>query len=700
VLALVLLAAAWLQRGALRAPFFADDFLFLDQVRFRPLWATLTGRDPIGNFVRPVGRQLYFWLLARVGGESALVFHAAGLLLFLGAVALLFVIVRRLAGAGAAAIAAAFLALHYAADVPLLWASGSQDLLALVGALAALALFLSGRRVLAAAALLAALLSKETVLLMPVVAILATRRAQEPWRRSALRAWPLFVAVGAWAALWLRVASHSAGARQAVGGSLSGLAAAFVHLVQVAFGLEWRTGGELRAFTLLPPLVSLALAVAAVVLAAKSGREGSRRAGTARSAPAPASGSERAQAPGSAQASAPSPGAAPPALHPALIGVAWALVGALPIAAVAPVWSSYYYLFALCGAGLALGAWLGRSSRSVRLVAIVLLAWSSENGRQLDEFISAPGAWTRQSHVNRRYIERATSLVQLYLRQLKSMRPTLPPRTTVYFGGLSAFSSFQAGDGPLLRWAYRDSSLHSYYLMQFTPESMRRGPTLAFIAREADSLIPFPLERTNLQSFALTATAAGHPRLALDILELPAAQDSSNRFLSYWRGWLRLGLGDTLGAYAELRRAGMTLSPGPTPEITEVIRLRAAGDTAQATKLMAQGMTRHTLDPQAHTILGGLMVDSPGTQWAAVIEAYAATVMAPGVAQNWWLMAYSQMRSGRYDEARASIDRFFALPGGNPDDIAEAHRLLAWLKARGAGGEKFQASLHRGEDPQ
>src|SRR5436190_5773906 len=37
-LAVILLAAAWLHRGALRAPFFADDYLFLDRTLGRSLW--------------------------------------------------------------------------------------------------------------------------------------------------------------------------------------------------------------------------------------------------------------------------------------------------------------------------------------------------------------------------------------------------------------------------------------------------------------------------------------------------------------------------------------------------------------------------------------------------------------------------------------------------------------------------------------
>jgi hypothetical protein len=663
VLGLVLLAALWLQRAALRAPFFADDFVFLDQVRHHGLPAVLTGADPIGNFVRPVGRQLHFLLLARAGGESAVLFHAVNVALFLGALALLFVVTRRLAGTLAAAIAATFVALHYAADVPLLWASGSQDLLALVGALGALTLFLAGRRLLAAVVLLLALLSKETVLFLPVVAALAARRGGEPWRRSLARAWPLGVAALGWAALWASVAARHASARQAVSWDLGGVAAAFVHLAQVAAGLEWRHGAALRFLTLLPPLVPLALALGAVVLA-----------GTARSRPGPDG---------------------RPAVPPVRLGVAWALLGAVPVTAVAPAWSAYYYLFALCGVAVALGAFLARRSRATVLVTLALLAWGSENGRRLDEFITAPGAWTTQSHVNRYYVERGASLAQRYLNQLRQLRPTLPPRSTLFFGGLPGFIAFQTADGPLLRWAYRDSSLRSYYLMQFSAERYRRGPCQAFAVRN-DTLAEMKLDAPMLQSFAVTAMISSRPQVALDLLGLPGVWGADSSAAAYWRAWPRWALGDTAGALRDLRAMGMRLEAGPTPEIEWALERVGVGDSTAARDLMTMAVAQHALDADAHSLLGALLLYRAGSEIGSAVEAYAATLLAPRVARHWWLLGVVQLRAQRYDESRRSIERFFALGGGDPQTTAEARRLLDWLVARSPGGAKVQAALREG----
>src|SRR5262249_16916809 len=117
------LAALLTHVRSLRAPFFAADWLFLDQVRFRSLGQVPASQDPIGNYFRPLGRQVWFWLLAQASGEAPVAFHAANLLCLVVSVALLGVLVKKTAGELAGVVAASFLAVHYAADVPVLWVS-------------------------------------------------------------------------------------------------------------------------------------------------------------------------------------------------------------------------------------------------------------------------------------------------------------------------------------------------------------------------------------------------------------------------------------------------------------------------------------------------------------------------------------------------------------------------------------------------
>src|SRR5215470_3427343 len=257
ILGLILTSALVLHGAAVRVPFFADDYLFLDQVRHRPLVTVLTERDPLGNFFRPAGRQLHFWTLSYLTRESPLAFHAVNVALFLAAVAILFLLARRLAGIRAAVVASSVLALHYAADVPIRWASGSQELWALTGTLATVLLYVSGRKTGAAPVFLFALLSKETVLLAPAVAIVADRAPGESWRAATRRAWPLGAAVAAWAALWVAT-RHQHAAVAAQGLSPLSPFAALVHLVQVTVGLEWIAGALMKNFAVQPPWLALA----------------------------------------------------------------------------------------------------------------------------------------------------------------------------------------------------------------------------------------------------------------------------------------------------------------------------------------------------------------------------------------------------------------------------------------------------------
>jgi len=104
LLLLLLLSAVALHGSALRKPFFADDYFFLEQARGQSLPAALGSPDPLGNFLRPVGRQLYFWTLSRVGGETPTVFHVANLALFLASLVLVYLLVRRLGAARPAAV--------------------------------------------------------------------------------------------------------------------------------------------------------------------------------------------------------------------------------------------------------------------------------------------------------------------------------------------------------------------------------------------------------------------------------------------------------------------------------------------------------------------------------------------------------------------------------------------------------------------
>lgn len=249
-LLLVLGAAVWQHAGMLRYPFFADDYLFLDQLRGRGFLSAWTVHDPLRNYWRPLSRQVYFGFVGLLG-ESPLVAHILNLTLFLGILVLLYLLVRRLVSTRAAIVATALVALHEVADVPVLWASGSQDLLAVAGALGALYLSAIGRVRWAVVPFLAALLSKETVVVTPVIALWMLRQPKESWASSARRVVPLIVATVVWMPVW--IVMMVGGYHQGLTFGPGSLPAAIAHLPQSFFGVQWGDGSPLSLLRMSPP---------------------------------------------------------------------------------------------------------------------------------------------------------------------------------------------------------------------------------------------------------------------------------------------------------------------------------------------------------------------------------------------------------------------------------------------------------------
>ncbi len=663
-LGLVLLAAVALHQWVLRAPFFADDYLFLDQVRHRSLPAALVSPDPIGNFFRPVGRQAWFWLAGRVSGQSPGPFHALDLGVFLAALALLFALVRRVAGVRAGVVAAAFVALHSAADVPLGWCAGSQDLLAVTGALGALLLHVTGRRIAAAACLLLALLSKESVFAVPGIAILLDRCDGEPWRAPAVRAWPLFAATGVWAVAlgWIAASRHHALGGGIVSASPAGIPAALAHLVQTAAGAEWRTGAVSRVWTTAPPW-PVVLTVLAVLATPALPGHGAR-------ADAPAARSRRGLL---------------------LAGGAWAVLGALPVAAVIAMWSGYYYLFAMCGVALALGVWCADRSRIATAAVVVLLAWGSQIGRTVDEFQTSPNAWSTTSHVNRFYLDRALPQLTRTIDALKRVRPTLPRNATVFFGSLPQFAGFQAGDGPLVRWAYRDSSLRSYFISGFSKARAARGPVVILVA-DAGSLHESD-NPEDLMAIGISSALTDHPELGRDLLRYSIEQGATKRLATYAIGVVSWMCADTTGAAAAFADAAVALAPGPAPGLPAARALAAAGDTLNAIGAMLGMLSRHGLDPELHAALAELCLTQPSERAMASLECLASTILAPRDPMAWRRLAFLQLETRHFNTAGRSLERYVELGGPAARDDIEAMRALKAMRELAPGGRITQEAL-------
>src|SRR5690349_20838120 len=264
-LILILLTTLLLHVRSLSTPFLADDYLFLDQVRTSNLLHALTTPDPLGNYYRPLSRQVYFWCLAHTGASPALA-HLVNLILFLCIPSLLYVIVLRLYGLLPATCAACIVAFHYSFDVPIIWVSGSQDLLSIVFALACLWLAFKHKWHLASLFYALGLLSKETIVGTPLLALFLTHRPTNSFRTSLFRTWPLWLAGAFWLMLWLHFMRATAVHNLTI--DSTSVLQAFAHLPLVASG--WIAGSALWSMrTALTALITIAASLTALLLTAK-----------------------------------------------------------------------------------------------------------------------------------------------------------------------------------------------------------------------------------------------------------------------------------------------------------------------------------------------------------------------------------------------------------------------------------------------
>ena len=692
------IAAVLVHMRSLGAPFFADDWLFLDQVRFRSLAQVLSSPDPLGNWFRPLGRQLWFWALAHLSGESPLVFHVANLATFVAAVVLLALLARRVAGPFAGVIAASFLALHYAADVPVLWVSGSQELLSLTLALAALLLHVRGQRLLAALPLFLALLAKEVVVLAPLAAI-ALDDAPGGWRARVRRAWPLALAVLAWLALaaWATSRRGTAGAGLAL--TPLGPLAVPALLLRVALGLEWPSTalpftrfadpGAGAWFALV--VVGAAIWAVAPVSAARS---------TSAVKPVrPQGRAARRSMPAAAPASPPAVTERARSARSALYaGLAWAVAGALPVAAVAPLWSAYYFLFALAGLALALGAFatLRRWNAAVACTVLVLLGIASGQASSIQEFATAPSAWSGQSHVNRFYLERGMRVITRCIADLRAQLPKAEPRTTVFVAGLPSFASFQVADGPLIRGVYRDTTLRGFYLSQFTRERMSRGPWRVFFFEQATGRL---IDRTHtpgvFMSSALGQIMNGRLEVAeaaLDAARMNGEDDLGRPYLS---GVVALGLGDRARAVALFDTSGHRTGGDGSNLLRQARRQLAAKDSVGAMLLLRRGLQEDVMNPELHSLAADVLLSRPESLVEGQVEAYVTVLLAPDSAPAWRRWSFVLAFENRQAEAIEGIDRYFTLyPRARTLD-AEAQRLRGLLVRMLPGGDIAQQAMKK-----
>jgi hypothetical protein len=470
-LPLALGALVFACRGAALGTAVADDYSFLHRLAFqRPLDAF----DSMGAtyYWRPVSRQLYFSLVGRwllTAPWVAALLHA---LILCGSGGLAFRIARRDLPVPVAASIAAGIVLSEPARVLLGWPSGSQHLLAALFALLAVHEAQARRLPTAALAALAGVLSHESAALaLPLIPLITWRERHEA--RAALAS---LGAVAAVAAVWR--AGYAIALRHGVAtppvhspADLPGqsIASKIPTLLSKAFpaalNLEDVQGPE-RTFVLCG--LALAAVIAGVVFALPAGRPRLRAA-----------------------------------LPMALAGIAWFVLGVLPLALLLPDWNAWRAWTPAIGLTFAIPALLGTASPWLAGVWV---------GLRLAALLVAPVVTplvTRTpppngSHVSFPQLVRLQTIVSATREVLAADVPKLAPHDRVCYWEMPRLAEFAYQGSKALQVWYGDSTL------SWTPFGGQKGLTT-------------PLAAGVEFRFADTPFAASIPRRAIVLYQQAAA---------------------------------------------------------------------------------------------------------------------------------------------------------------------------------
>ncbi len=630
LLALALGGLALLYAGPLRTRLLSDDYLLVEQARARTLVRSLTEAGPPGSEYRPLSRPIYFALLAPVAGGRSTVFHVVNAALFLAALALLADLLLALLPPAGALAGVLYLALLPLQRAILAWVSCSQDLLALVGVLAALALYRRGRRGPALVACAAAVASKESAI--PVAAALvAWDRVIE--RRgladSARRAWPFAVLSLGWAAVSLALRGPSAPPLRF---DVSWFAAAYAHLAQSLLGIEHPRGWFAGLASTGPPFLPL-LALAPMALAVKT------------AAPA---GEE--------------PSSAPPASDRARLGFAavWLAAFGSVIGPVVDAWSSYDYALAAVGGALVVGTLMRRARTLGLLGLIVALLWVHAGTAASRALVLVQRPWIWTSHVSGASLQRAAALTDSMAAQLVRLEPDPPADARFFFATLPPFPGFQMGSGAWLRALYRKPGIESYVFAQFS-DSTAGGHPCRFFDWNGTGIVPlYPPGADTFFQVGSELLLLDRVEGALHAFRRGAAAGEDAMDLLYWTGWAELWAGRRDLAERAWTRLGFR-----DDSLRWIAHLRAAhntltdGDTLEARRHLITGIQYGIGRPEAHAVLGELLL-GPHLKYA-LLELKVATRLEP---RDWVAhrdLALGLSRMGLDAAARRELDAMLRL---------------------------------------
>lgn len=575
-----------LYAAPLATGFLNDDLFFLEDARRRPLIETLAGLDVLGNYYRPLSRQIYFAALGAFGGGLPWLFHAFNFAAFLGALALLADALRALLPRPGVMAGVLFFAVLPFQRVNLTWVSCSQDLLALLFALATLALHRRDRAGPAAFCGVLAMASKESAWPLPLALIAWDALvAGRTWGAALRRARPVAIAAAAWIALAAAMRAAHAGADPFLRFEPLQFVAAYVHMLQAFLGLDHpqglAEGLRSRGPDALALLFAAALAWWVAPRATAQAEDGATDAPAAR---------------------------APRKRAIAVLAITWMFLFGIVTGPVAHTWSSYYYTLAAAGAAMLVGLACSRISRPGWLMLAAGLLWLHAGSTASRAFAVRDDPWQWTSHLTSYYFDRAAALTATLSREQLERVPDPPEHARFFYALLPSWAGFHMGNGPLLRRLYDDPTIESHFYSRFSEETAGERP-VHFLYWSGRSLEP--LYGTERQFFLVGCDLLllDRPEGAAHAFRRGLAAGEDPRDLQYWLGWAELWAGD--------RDAAETawLAFGARDDSTRWIESLAASREALLARDDTLAARRHLLEtiragigrPEGHAALGDLL---------------------------------------------------------------------------------------------
>jgi len=645
-----------LYQGPLTTGFLNDDYLFLEEASRRGVAESLTSLGPLGNYFRPLSRQIYFEALALLFDGRPLAYHLFNYGLFLAALALLVDLMRAFLPLPGVLAGVLYFAVLPFQRVNLTWVSCAQDLLALVFSLAAVALFRRGRIMSAALAYLLAVFGKESALPLPL-ALTAWTLWTEPDRARLRRLIPFAAVAALWAVVAVTMRVRHPGAAAFLNFTPMHFLAAYVHQAQSLLGLDHPAGLVQSLLRNRPsPLALACLAAVALFLARPRAAQAD-----ALSAPEPR---------------------APELRRFALV---WLAAFGLVTGPVAATWSSYYYTLAAVGAALLVGRACARIGATGFLILTAALLWWHTGSTSTRGFAIADHPWGWTSHLTSFYFQRAAALTDTLGRQLRRLEPAPAPGTRFFFATLPPWAGFQMGNGAQVRALYEDPSLESHFYSQFS-ESTAAAYPFRLLYWNGQRLEPLYGPGSDV------LFQVGSDLLVFNRFEgarhafrrgLLSGEGHIDHF--YWLGWTEFWLGHRAAAEAAWSRFGAT-----DDSVRWWIRMRIARqtlldrrDTLEARRQLAEAIRAGIGRPEAHAVLGQLLM--PVRPKYGLLELKVAVSLKPDdwLARRDLLLGLTAQRLD--EQARAELAPLKrAYPGWDKDSLLAG--ALATLEARSGAG--------------